>query len=92
MDNRSIDLFDLPQVDTKHETSHVHASLRACSDGTYTVFVTRYRDVGDGVRGYTLAASRGQAVERFARFSAKRLADLAADPGVVGLARALAGL
>jgi hypothetical protein len=88
--DRSIDLFDLPKYDERHGTTHVHAYLSGESD-TYTLFVKRYHTTV-GLRVYTFSATREREVERFAQFSAKRLAALAADPGVVGLARALAGL
>jgi hypothetical protein len=92
MNDRSIDLFDVEQANVKHETSHVHAYLRAASDKVYTIYVGRYRDLGDGVRGYPLAASQAKQVERFGRFNAKRLAELAADPETIKAARTLAGL
>ena len=92
MSDRSIDLFDVEQANDKHETSHVHAYVRGCSDRTYTVFVARYRDLGDGVRGYALSAVTGFEVERFARYSAKRIAQIAADESVIAKARALAGI
>jgi hypothetical protein len=92
MDDRSIDLFDIEQPDSKYGTTHVHAYLRGSSDKTYTVYVGRYRYLGDGVRGYSLATSCGREIERFGRFSAKRLAELAAEPRTLNIARNLAGL
>ncbi len=92
MSDRSIDLFDVEQVNDKHSTTGVHAYVRGCTDGTYTVFVTRYRELVDGVRGYALSAVTGFEVERFARYSAKRLAQIAADESVIAKARALAGI
>ena len=92
--DRSVDLFDLPQVNAKHQTSHVHAYLRHTAGEGYVVFVTRYRDMegAPGVRGYPLSATVARGVEPAPRYNAKRLATLAADPAVLDLARSLAGL
>lgn len=93
MDNRSIDLFDVPQHNAKYGTSHVHAYIRG-SNGWYTVYVTRYTpDAGDpGIRRYPLSATEAAHVEVMTRFSAKRLGALATDPIIVNKARTLAGM
>lgn len=92
IENRCIDIFDFEQACVKHATTHVHAYLRACADNRYTVFVTRYRDMGDGVRGYPLGSTRTRDVEAFARYSAKRLTQLASDPQVLAAAHELASM
>jgi len=91
MDNRSIDLFNIEQVNDKHKTTHVHAYLRASSDKAYTIYVSPYR-VDGPVRIHPVMAARAHDVERFGRFSAKRLTELANDPKTLNIARALAGL
>jgi hypothetical protein len=89
MDNRSIDLFNIEQVNDKYKTTHVHAYLRGGSDKTYAVYVSRYRMDGP-VQVHPIMASRSRELERFGRFSAKRLAQIAADPNTLNVARALA--
>jgi hypothetical protein len=91
MDNRNIDLFNIEQVNDKYKTTHVHAYLRASSDKAYTIYVSPYRMDGP-VQVHPVMASRSRELERFGRFSAKRLAELAADPNTLNVARALAGL
>jgi hypothetical protein len=89
-DNRSIDLLDEEQVNTRHDTTRVHAYLRF-TQGEYILFVAPYRDLGGGVRGYPMGATEWKRVEVAPRFNAKRLAALAADPATLDLARDLAG-
>lgn len=89
--DRSVNLFDVPQVNAKHDTTRIHAYLRH-TQGGYVLFVAPYRDLGDGVRGYPLGATEWKRVEPAPRYNAKRLATLAADPAVLDLARSLAGL
>ena len=91
MIDRSIDLFDIPHANAKHGTTHIHAYLRADSDKHFTVYVAAYREDGP-VRIHPLMASAARRVERFGRFSEKRLTALANDPEVMKVARALAGL
>ncbi len=91
MIDRSIDLFDMPHADAKYGTTHIHAYLRADGNKSYAVYVSRYRMDGP-VQIHPLTASRSRELERFGRFSAKRLAELAADPNTLNIARALAGL
>jgi len=92
-DNRSINLLDAEQVNTHHETTHVHAYL-TYRHGVYAVFVAPYRDLGGGVRGYPLGAAEWKSLEkatRATRFSAKRLAALAADPATLDLVAVMRG-
>lgn len=93
MDNRSIDVFDLPHVLPKNGTTHVQAYVRG-ANGWYTLFVCPYTlDTAlEGVRRYPLSATEAVRVEAMTRFSAKRLATLAADPTIISKARALAGM
>ena len=91
MDNRNIDLFDIPHASEKYKTTHVHAYLRGGSDKTYAVYVSCYRMDGP-VQVHPIMASRSREIERFGRFSAKRLTELANDPKTLNIARALAGL
>jgi hypothetical protein len=89
-DNRTINLLDAEQVNTHHETTHVHAYL-TYRHGVYAVFVAPYRDLGDGVRGYPLGATEWKRVETATRFNAKRLAALAADPATLDLVAVMRG-
>jgi len=89
-DNRSIDLLDEEQVNAKYGTTHVHAYL-AHRHGVYIVFVAPYRDLGEGARGYPLGATEWKRVEAAPRFSAKRLATLAADPATLDLVAVMRG-
>jgi hypothetical protein len=93
MTNRSIDVFDLPLPTPTKGCTHVHAYLRG-SNGWYSLFVCPYslNERDPGIRIYPLSATTAQRIEAFSRFSAKRLATLAADPTILNEARALAGL
>jgi hypothetical protein len=91
MIDRTIDLFNIEQVNDKYKTTHVHAYLRGGSDKTYAVYVSCYRMDGP-VQVHPIMASRSRELERFGRFSAKRLTELANDPKTLNIARALAGL
>jgi len=91
-DNRTINLLDEEQVNTHHETTHVHAYLRYVTGIGYVVFVAPYRDLcGGGVRGYPLGAAEWKSIETATRFSAKRLAALAADPATLDLVAVMRG-
>jgi hypothetical protein len=95
MDDRSRDVLDTEHPNPKHHTTHVHAYVRA-SGGWYTLFVCPYAPETAaslaGIRRYPLSATKAEHIETCSRFSAKRLATLAADPAVVNLARTLAGM
>jgi hypothetical protein len=93
MTNRSIDVFDLPLSTPIKACTHVHAYLRA-SNGWYSLFVCPYslNERDPGIRVYPLSATTAQRIEVCSRFSAKRLAALAADPTVLNEARVLAGM
>jgi nicotinic acid phosphoribosyltransferase len=91
MIDRSIDLFDIEQVNDKYKTTHIHGYLRANNDKTYAVYVSRYRMDGPA-QVHPIMAARSREIERFGRFSAKRLTELAADPKTLNIARDLAGL
>ena len=93
MTDRNIDVFDLPLPTPAKGCTHVHAYLRA-SNGWYSLFVCPYslNERDPGIRIYPLSATTAQCIEVCSRFSAKRLAALAADPTVLNEARALAGM
>lgn len=95
MDNRSIYILDAACPNGKHGTTHVDAYIRG-ANGWYTLFVCPYTpetSAGlDGVRRYPLSATVAARIAPMPRFSAKRLAEIAADPTVLNEARALAGL
>lgn len=94
MDNRSIDILDTAHANTKHGTTHVHAYVRG-ANGWYTIFVCPYTPEDgtlSGIRRYPLSATVAVRVAPMPRFSAKRLAEIAADPTVLHEARALAGM
>jgi hypothetical protein len=96
MTDRSIDLFDnVEHPNAKHNTTHVHAYLRF-EQGGYTVYVCPYfpetAESLAGIRRYPLSAAKARRIEAASRFSAKRLAALAADPNTLNTARSLAGL
>jgi hypothetical protein len=92
MSDRSIDLFDIEAV-TEHGT-HTHAYLRA-EGGWYVIHTCPYtKETGslEGIRRYPLMAGKAIRVEPCSRFSAKRLAALAADPETLSEAYLLAGI
>ena len=93
MSDRSIDLFDIEAV-TEHGT-HIHAYLRA-EGGWYVIHTCPYtKETGslEGIRRYPLMAGKAIRVEPCSsRFSAKRLAALAADPETLSEAYLLAGI
>lgn len=92
MNDRNATVFDVAHV-TPHGT-HVEAYVRA-SNGWYTLFVCPYTlESGTlaGIRRYPLSATVAHRIEACPRFSARRLATLATDPGVLVKARNLAGM
>ncbi len=92
MSDRSIDLFDIEAV-TPNGT-HIHAYLRA-EGGWYVIHTCPYtKETGslEGIRRYPLMAGKAIRVEPCSRFSAKRLAALAADPETLSEAYLLAGI
>jgi hypothetical protein len=94
MSDRSIDLFDIEYILETEGTTHIHAYLRA-EGGYYVIHTCPYsKETGnlEGIRRYPLMAGGAVRVEPCSRFSAKRLAALAADPETLAAAKRLAGI